>query len=439
MGLHVKNILAYRAYRGDFAVDFSGAPLINAMYSNPDFVHHQLSEELNISGTLADGKLEWVGGGYYYNGYSRQGNGPVILTSLEIVPPAPPFFGGFYGLNFFTNDPVRVINKSGFLHANYHFTDKLTLELGVRYSDESKTYTFSRILLPTNPQVPFFPPGTPLAGFEDNPSDTSTTSRWDPKAALQYSWTPQVMTYIQYATGYKGGGINPHPAAISEVVPFAAEHLASYEAGAKTQWFDNRLRLNAAAFLSDYRNLQITVVAADAADIVSNAGHVRITGLEGELEAEPAAGLLLNASFGYLHYHTVDLGAAAGVPGGPCLTCQPTYVPNWKYNVGVQYAIDLKRAGVLTPRLDWTFQTKVYNDPSNNPLLLQPGYGLLDARLTWDAPDGKWQVALKLQNALNKVYYVNMFDDLQGFNSVTGQPGWPVTELKPCRSSNMLT
>ncbi len=433
MGLHVKNILAYRAYRGSFAVDFSGAPLINAMYSNPDFVHHQLSEELTVGGALGGGKLDWVAGGYYYDGYSRQGNGPVILTSLELVKPALPFFAGFFGLNFYTNDPVRVINKSVFLHANYHANDQLNVELGLRYSDESKTYTFSRILLPTNPQVPFFPPGTPLAGFANNPSQTSSTSRFDPKFALQYNWTPAFMTYLQFATGYKGGGINPHPAAISEVTPFAAESLSSYEIGAKSQWFNNRLRLNAAAFISDYRNLQITVVAADAADIVANAGHVKISGLEGELEAEPVAGLLWNASFGYLHYKTLDLGAAAGVAGGPCLKCQPAYVPNWKYNFGLQYRIDLMNGGVLTPRVDWTYQTRGFNDPSNDPLTLQPGYGLLDARVTWDSPDGRWQGAVVLKNALNKVYYVNMFDDLQGFNSVTGQPGWPRTVMATVR------
>ena len=440
-GLHLKNVLAYRAYRGNFAVDFSGAPLINAMYSNPDFVHHQLSEELNLSGASFANRLDWVVGGYYYDGYSRQGNGPVILTSAEIVAPTgSPFFcgGGCYGLNFYTNDPVRVINKSAFIHGNLHITDKLTLEGGVRYSDESKTYTFSRIILPTNPTdiifTPAFDPDYPsLSGFASNPSATSKTQRWDPKVALQYAWTPSIMTYIQYATGYKGGGINPHPVFVSQVAPFQAEHLTSYEAGAKTQWADNRLRVNGAVFDSEYRNLQITVVGAAGADIVLNAGHVRITGVEGEMDAEPVSGLLFNASFGYLHYKTLDLGNAIGVPGAPSIDSKPPYVPTLKYNIGVQYRIDLMRAGTLTPRLDWTYQTKVFNDPSNNPLAMQPGYGLLDARLTWDSPDGRWQTALVIQNALNKVYYVNKFDDLAGFNAVTGQPGWPRTIMGTVR------
>ncbi len=440
-GLHLKNVLGYRAYRGNFAVDFSGAPIINAMYSNPDFVHHQVTEELNLSGTLS--RLDWVVGGYYYDGYSRQGNGPVILTSAEIVPPTgSPFFcgGGCYGLNFLTDDPVVVKNKSVFAHGQYHATDKLSVEVGVRYSNESKTYTFTRTLLPINPPDPIFaPPINPdypsLAGFANHPSATSSTSRWDPKVALQYQWTPSIMTYLQYATGYKGGGINPHPVFVSQVVPFKEESLRSYEAGAKTQFLDNRVRLNAAVFLSDYRNLQITVIGPAGADIVQNAGHVRISGVEGELQAEPTPGLLFNASFGYLHYRTLDLGAAAGVAGGPTLTSKPPYVPTWKYNIGVQYAYELGKAGRLIPRLDWTWQSKVFNDPSNDPLAMQPAYGILDARLTWDSADGKWEAAVAIQNATDKVYYVNMFDNVGSFSTVTAQPGMPRTVMGTIKRS----
>ncbi len=434
LGLLVKNVMAYRAYSGSFVYDASGAPLSTALYANPDFIHHQFSEELNVSGTLLRDALDWVAGAYYYDGYSKQGNGPVLLTSAEIVPPTGnPFFcdTGCYGLNFVTNDPVTVKNKSAFVHAQYHFTGALSAELGVRYTDESKTYTFSRVLLPTNPtDFLFSPAGDPdypyLSGFANRPSATSTTSRWDPKVALQYNWTPDIMTYVQYATGFKGGGINPHPVFASQAVPFKAETLSSYEVGVKTQWFDNRVRANAAAFLSNYRDLQITVIGPAGADIVQNAGHIRISGLEGELEAEPIPDLLLNGSFGYLNYHTVDLGAAAGVVGGPTPTSQPPYIPRWKANLGLQYAIHI-RGGELTPRLDWTYQTQVFNDPSNDPLALQPAYGLLDARLTWDTPDKHWQAALVIQNALDKVYYINKLDNSGSFGVVDGQPGLPRT------------
>jgi len=435
-GLRLKNVMAYRGYDGSFVYDGTGAPLSSVLYANPDFTHHQFSEELNISGALLDGKLDWVGGIYYYDGTSKQGNGPVLLTSAEIIPPgAVPFCGpmdGCYGLNFITDDPVDVTNKSVFIHGQYRFTDQFSAELGVRYSDESKTYTFSRILLPTNPVNPLFTPAfdpdyPSLSGFADNPSATSTTARWDPKIALQYNWTPDVMTYVQYATGYKGGGINSHPVFADQVVPFKEEDLKSYELGAKSQWFDNRLRVNAAVFTGDYKDLQITVIGPAGANIIQNAGHIRISGVEAEFETEPVSDLLLNGSFGYLNYDTIDLGAAAGVVGGPTENSKPPYVPEWKFNVGMQYGIHLGNGGVLTPRLDWTYQTEVFNDPSNNPLALQPAYGLLDARLTLDTPDRNWEGALVIQNALDKVYYINKYDNTGSFGLVDGQPGWPRT------------
>jgi iron complex outermembrane recepter protein len=433
LGLQLKNVMAYRAYSGSFVYDGTGAPLSTVLYANPDFIHHQYSEELNVSGVAFDNTLEWVAGGYYYDGYSKQGNGPVLLTSSEVVAPNPSPFctTGCYGLNFVTNDPVTVINKSAFLHAQYHITSALTGELGVRYSDETKTYTFSRVLLNTNPPDIVFSPiidaNYPfLAGFQNNPSATSTTSRFDPKAALQYQWTPELMTYLQFATGFKGGGINPHPVFASQAVPFKAETLASFEVGAKTEWFEHRLRVNGATFFSNYRDLQITVIGPAGADIVQNAGHVQISGVEGEIEAEPIARLVLDGSFGYLHYHTVELGSAAGVVGGPTLDTKPPYIPDWKFNLGLQYGMPF-RGGVLTPRLDWTLQTEVYNDPSNDPLARQGGYGLLDARLTWDTPSKKWRLAFSVQNALNKEYYINKYDNTGSFGVVDGQPGLPRT------------
>jgi iron complex outermembrane receptor protein len=435
-GLHVKNVMAYRTYDGSFVYDGTNAPLSSVLYANPDFTHHQFSDELNVSGKLLSDKLDWVAGVYYYDGLSKQGNGPVLLTSAEIIPPGiVPFCGpmdGCYGLNFITDDPVKVKNKSAFIHGQYHFTDKLSAEVGVRYSDESKTYTFSRILLPTNPVDPLFtaafdPDFPSLSGFADNPSATSKTARWDPKVALQYSWTPDLMTYVQYATGYKGGGINSHPVFADQVVPFKAEDLHSYEIGAKTQWFDNRLRVNAAVFTSDYKDLQITVIGPAGANIIQNAGHIRISGAEGEIDAEPVSDLLVNASFGYLNYKTIDLGSAAGVVGGPTPTSKPAFIPKWKFNLGLQYGIHLASGSVVTPRVDWTYQTDVFNDPSNDPQALQSAYGLLDARLTVDTADKHWQGALVVQNALDKVYYINKYDNTGSFGVVDGQPGWPRT------------
>src|SRR6185437_252408 len=68
--------------------------------------------------------LEWTVGGYYFNGTNHQGGiGDLIEISLVQVP----------------DDPSTDKNKSAFIHTEYHITDKLSTEVGVRYSDEEKT------------------------------------------------------------------------------------------------------------------------------------------------------------------------------------------------------------------------------------------------------------------------------------------------------------
>ena len=47
----------------------------------------------------------------------------------------------------------------------------------------------------------------------------------DYRAAVQYQWTPDVMTYAQFSTGFKGGGISPRPYVPEQVTPFGPETL----------------------------------------------------------------------------------------------------------------------------------------------------------------------------------------------------------------------
>jgi iron complex outermembrane receptor protein len=413
-GVHLKNIAAYRQYTGEFTEIWGNAPIhINDNYFAP--YHRQYSEELQLSGTLLQ-KLDWTAGGYLYGAHTEL-NDYVDIAAAGFA---------FYGI-----DPVADSDRSGFLHGVYHFTDKLDLELGTRYTSESKTYTFNRYL----PQPA---PALTLPGFEDNPTENAHTNRFDYRASIKYQWTPELMTYVQFSTGFKGGGINPRPSTIAEVQPFAAETVRSYEVGVKTQWLDNRLRANLDGYFSDYLNLQLTIpedLGGVPGNLVSNAGRVYISGVEGEFQAEPMRQLVFNASFGYMHYDIRELGAAAGVAGGPAYGDTAPYVPDWKVNIGAQYAVRMDTAGELTPRLDFTWQSKTFNDVSNAVIAEQGGYGLLNARLTYDSPGRKWQAALEVKNATNREYYVNEYYLYAAFGVLEGLPGMPRTFLGSLRRS----
>jgi iron complex outermembrane receptor protein len=416
-GDHLKDIVAYRTYNGQFSEIWGNSPVhIDDNLFNP--YHHQFSEELDLTGSSFAKRLDWTAGLYYYN----------ALTELnDFIDIAAANFG-FYGV-----DPVKDQNHSVFLDGILHITPKLALELGTRYTDQSKRYTFNRYV-----PVPAGAPLETLPGFQNNPSSTALTRRFDYRASLKYQWTPQLMSYVQFATGFKGAGINPRPATIAEVVPFAAETVDSYEAGVKSQWLSNRLRVNLDGYFEDYRNLQLTIpsdLGGVPGNIVSNAGKVYISGVEGEIDAEPIHRLLVNASFGSMNYDIRSLGAAAGIPGGPAYGDTAPYVPDWKFHIGVQYGWRIPSGALLTPRLDYAWQARTFNDPSNAAIAEQPAYGLLNGHVTFTSSSGLWQAQVQVKNLTNKFYYSSEYYLYGAFGVLEGMPAMPRTYLLTLKRS----
>jgi iron complex outermembrane receptor protein len=424
-GVHIKSITAYREYHGSFTQDTSGAPFTGNMPTN--FVkHRQFSQELQVSGSVLNSALDWTAGGYFLD----------IDDFNSGIVDQPSSVGG-RGILFLTGDPAESQSKSVFLHANYRITDAWGAELGARYSRETKSYQFYRFEPDLRGQVPagLFPTnrGNFLAGFEPPfPQGTVRISKVDPKAVVSYRWNDEVMTYLQYSTGYKSGGFNPRPLTRTQVTTFGPETLKAWEIGFKSEWFDRRLRANVAAFRSTYRDLQLPVPTIDPgtgfpAQLTQSVGEARIEGVELEAEGRATQALTLNASVGYLRYKNLDLGGAAynpvTNPAGPTLDTVPALTPKWKGNVGAEYGFNLGDLGTLSTRVDYTYQTRVFNDPQNQLISMQPGYGLLSARIAWDAARGGWQASISGSNLTDKAYYLTEQNLLATYDAVTGQPG----------------
>jgi iron complex outermembrane recepter protein len=417
-GITVRDIMGYQNYHGDWGVFSEGSPL--PVNLNDNMVsHEQFSEELQINGTALLKALEWTAGAYYYDAHSYLG-GLIDVAPLAYLGLLPAFT---------QNDPVTDKNTSGFVHGIYHATDNFSIEAGLRYSDQDKVYTFNHTYV-----YPYAIAGTPVPGL-DNLVVNSGSHRIDPKLAVQYQWNPSVMTYAEVATGSKGGGVSARPVTADEATPFKPEELTSFEIGAKTQWFDDRLRFNGDFFVSDYRNLQQSITKlGEPGNYTINTGHVLMDGVEAEIKARPVANLQVDATVGYLKYRTLSLGAAADDPLGPTMNSQPEYSPKLKLSIGAQYNLNFGDSGIVVPRVDWSWQSTEYFDVQNNPpgvpeTAFQPGYGLVNVRLGWNSADGKLSASLSVRNLTNKFYYVSMLNVVSSFGYVEGQPGMPRTIL----------
>ena len=475
--LHFKNITGYRVYRAANSNDSDLSPMSYQLTTSYPY-NREIQEEARLTGSFFDKKLEWTAGFFYYHRLNTQSGG------VDIEGAFAPF------LEFQQNDRYVTTNKSAYVNLIYHIWDDLQVFGGARYTSEDKTFYFDHSMgLPGYPGSGFFRSTVdPLLDCNlfvgHVPCDhsispallphTSKTARPDWRAGVQYQITDDKMVYFSYSTGYRTGGTNSRPFTPAQLDSYGPENLKSYEIGAKTDWFHHRLRVNVSAYSANYDNIITPTTGTDPylPGILPYVKYVNLAtakdeGFEIEAFANPVDNLLIDASFSYSHLKSnpvpgapagwLDGCSAAGYAAGLCdanpnnlgfgipaphtspgttrVGSHPILFPETTFHIGAQYAINLNGAGTLTPRLDYSWQDTIYQGANNDPYTAIPSRGLLDGRLTWDAPEGGWQVALSASNLTDEKYFLNVFDlSIFGQGSVEGQPGkgreWLLTVRK---------
>ncbi|MEH3106166.1 MAG: TonB-dependent receptor [Sphingomonas fennica] len=416
--LALTSISAYRDYRSIFTNDDDVSPLSHSLGGPNNLTFWSFSQEVRLNGSFgANRQIEYTVGGFYMDQRS------IYATVQNLRYASPP------GTAFIGNDPVNADTVAAFAHATWHATEKLALTGGVRWTDEHKDYTFSR----KNAD------GTPNSAV-DGRTGVYNKKRVDYRANVQYEWTPQVMTYAQFSTGFKGGGINPRPFFPSQVRSFGPETIESYELGIKSDLFDRKLRLNLAGFYSDYSDIQLSLsncpdpAGTDPAvpcALIANAGDATIKGFEVEANYRPVPGFLIDAALSYLDfkYKNGSINPLAGGPNrpnGPQYGDRPPYVPNWKWSAGAQYTFEMGNSGSLTPRLDAAYQSELFTNATNRATNRIGAYTVANARLTWANADKDLEVSAEVTNLFDKYYYLTLFDlTIANGGVASAQPGRP--------------
>ena len=406
--LKVKSISAYREYSSGFTNDNDQSPLA-AQLGDGTLPFHSFSQELRLNGTAVDGKVEYTVGGYYSNQSAR-------YQSWQDLR-----YTGNYPLQFQQNDTTNADSKAVFAHLGYNATDKLSLTTGIRYTEEHKDYTFVRLSRD----------GTvhPFLGLLNGLHSNYDGSNVDYRLAAQYRWNDELMTYLQYSTGFKGGGISPRPFVPGQAQPFNPEHLKSLEFGAKTDLFDRKVRVNTAVFYSKYKDLQLGLISCPQFNngvggpcgVIANAGDATIKGGEVEAVFRPVDGLSIDASYSY-----IDFGYDRLPAGSPYKTSYDApFMPKHKFSAGMQYEVVMGDKGTLTPRIDMSYQGGLYTNGNNQPTNYIDSYTLANARLTWKESSGKWESSLELTNITDEWYLNSKGDAYANAGSVDGQPGRP--------------
>ncbi len=410
--LSLKSITAYRRYSGDWSVDEDATPISVGTLHNT-VAHRQFSEEVRFNATLLK-SVHLTVGGLYFDQQSHYGG------RIDLEPSR---------LDFLEDDTIPGKTRAGFANVDWQATDALALVTGVRYTKQEKTFTYGRRAVPGNLQWGGLAP--PAVRGLDNTSAGFEGSQMDYRGAVQYRWTPGFMTYAQVATGFKGGGVNPRPFFVQQSVPFNPEKLTAYEVGMKSDLFDNRMRLNGAVFLNKYKDILLTVnncpfpgVPPAPCALPLNAGSADVKGAELEAEVRLFRALSVDASASYLDFKYTSILPAA-LASGIRLDMTSPFAPKWKYAAGAQYVFTLGNAGTLTPRVDWSHQSDFHSGAINTQFNTVPGFGQLNARLTWRSMNELWDVSLEGTNLTDKVYYLGFFDNQGSTQNTLAEPAPP--------------
>ncbi|RDX34116.1 TonB-dependent receptor [Idiomarina sp. HD9-110m-PIT-SAG04] len=414
-----KSITAYREGSTNTNIDFDSTVnpvlLVPAVYED-----EQTTQEFQFM--YRDDRLDFVGGLYFYEGEACGEFGTVL---------------GLLGLSIDTGGCVDTSSEALFGQATYQLDDQWSVTLGGRYTRDDKSADVFRY---TYAGIKFLDRGDYSADPIVINSDFTTQADWSkfsPHASVSYQVDPAVMLYASYSNGFKSGGVDMradvslNPDASN---PYDPETVDTVEFGVKSEMLDGRMRLNAAAFFSDYQDMQVTVQRAieggGVASQVLNAADSTVQGFEIESTFAATPTLNFNGSLGYIDaefdsvaFFNPETQQVEDV--SDLWSFQNT--PKVTANLGFTKEFALESGSLVwSTNVSYRDDTQIFEVPSP---LDEEAYSLTNTSVVWYSNSSQWTVGLHAKNVFDEEYRVSgyNFGSTFGENIVTGYYGDPRT------------
>lgn len=409
----------------------SDGPLLGFNVAQDDVQSKSIYQEFQLNAKLFGGKVDAVTGLNYFHeksnssGFNLQRRGTSTYSATGGAANGnvgEAFVRKTYGANV-----EQTAESFGWFNsATWHITDKLNLTGGARGAYDKKDIQSQRV------------PGTPV-DFVTVPGTTSTTvnanDSWkalDWRGTVDYHFTQDVMAYATVSKAYKAGAF-PAYTFISCTTPGAIgtptcltgaqqsllyksippEKVKNLEAGLRTTFFDNRLRLNPTGYYMAWTDRQTAVrqgcvVSADCPTgsnvFLRSTGNIDIYGLELDAQFALTDNLVLDGAYGSTHSIIHNVVAN----GGPNLF-PPQASPT--FNVGATYSLKDTTVGGFTVNVNYSYTSAQETYPeSSNPAANSdgfyrlPSYGVFNSRLQWNSSDRSNSITLFANNLFDKDY-----------------------------------
>ncbi len=421
-GVTLSSVTGYYKYKNYQFIDTDQGI---ANYSTATFTerYDQISQEIRLI-SPDEGAFKWFLGAYYDTNnndvVSTSDNDARNLLPLVVPPPAgstprTPAFVNARIIGSVQDSKENASSWALFGEASY-VVGMATLRGGLRYEEVDKDLALRGC------------ESTPYSGCA--PAPVLTAKRKDtklqPAATLEFRPAEDVMIYTSYKKGFKSGGFSG-----TDGGPFRPENATAYEVGLKSRFFDKRALVNLTAFLTDYRDLQVSSFdPATALFQTTNAASARTQGLEAELQFAITQGLRVSGNVTYLdatyeNFTTAQCWAGQTAALG-CNLANNTqnlsgvttpYAPEWTQTIAVDWSRSLGRGLTLRAGGDVYFSSKFATLTDINPNSFQESFAKANARLGVSSENG-WDVSLAVRNLTDERTAAFKNTIPGGFNSI---------------------
>lgn len=232
----------------------------------------QFTQELRLASDV-DGRLRWQTGLFYFD------------SDLQVTTDS------FASLGF-QDTIVRYGNEAWavFGQAEYDLNDAWTVTAGARYTDDEKDY-----------EVLQYSALWEILGIPPVPNQSVSDDQisWD--LAANWALAEDHVLFGRVAYGFRGPTIQGRDVAFLEFPTIAdSETVLSWELGWKANYFDDRMRVNAAIFTYEVDDIQLSIIGgATNTNQVINADKADAVGAELDLEWLITDNLLVTLGYAY--------------------------------------------------------------------------------------------------------------------------------------------
>ncbi len=389
------SISAYRELDQEYVLDLSDQPVpIYSIDNTGD--HYQFTQEFQFKGkaTLGDTGVDWITGVFFM----KEWNTTIIGDTINFQLPS--------GARVPTGRQVKTVENdvdslAVFTQGTFDLTERLSLTAGLRWTKDEKDVAVEQrngagvVTYTTQTLVSL---GTPIE---------QTFEEVSPKVGVDFKLNDDVLLYGSFTRGFKSGGWNSRVTAAAQFYAIAPELVDAYEIGAKTEWLDRRIRLNAAAFYSDIGDLVIGAIGSVPGGAFQTLSvDADIYGLEAEFSAAMTSRLDVFATLGLMDGKYKNLGSD---PQGFAGRTLPR-LPDVTFKIGAEYAIPMGDAGGLRLGVDYAYTSNFFTSSATDAITETGNVDLVNGYVRYETNDGRWWVQAGCRNCADKRWFHSMLN-----------------------------